>query len=196
MKKYIALVIIIIISLIVVFYFHEKKRQIFDVEGEYVEDLNSGVNMILNNLEEKNIKYDLEKSKNDTVYSILISYKDEYENNYYMAYNVDMNTKEVLTNYNLLKQFGYTEDDVIKKINTRLEDLYNAQIEQGYMDTNECDFNCFKGFSLDIEDIYSMYSLYVKDNKLYIYLTFKYNSLLNDKTFYDNLDYNPFIIEL
>ena len=196
MKKKIILgiVLLLIIVISVIVFYNNKKT--FDVDGQYIDELNNGIETIKNNLDNNKIKYEIKTSKNTKIYSALISAKDENGNNFYMSYNIDAVSKKVLNNEEVAEEFNYSLSDIHEKINDRINKYYEGQINEGYMDSNECDIECYKNFSLNIESIENMYSLYVDKNKLYIYLSFDYNDILEDKEYYDGLEYNPFVIEL
>lgn len=195
MKKQIILgfvvIFLIIITALVI-----NSRKTFHVNGEYIDELNKGIETIKNNLDDKNIKYSVKTSKNDKIYSALISATDEDNNKFYMSYNIDSISRRVLNNEEVAKEFNYSLNDIYKKIDDRLNTYYKDQVSEGYMDPNECDFDCYKSFSLNIDTIENMYSLYVENNKLYIYLSFDYNDILDDKEYYDSLNYDAFIIEM
>lgn len=195
MKKQIILgfvvIFVIIIAALVI-----NSRKTFHVNGEYIDELNKGIETIKNNLDDKNIKYSGKTSKNDKIYSALISATDEDNNKFYMSYNIDSISRRVLNNEEVAKEFNYSLNDIYKKIDDRLNTYYKDQVSEGYMDPNECDFDCYKSFSLNIDTIENMYSLYVENNKLYIYLSFDYNDILDDKEYYDSLNYDAFIIEM
>ena len=48
----------------------------------------------------------------------------------------------------------------------------------------------------NIDEIEGMYSLYVKDEKLKIYLSYSIDSLSSDEEYFKNLNHNPFKIEI
>lgn len=195
-KTMIIIGILVLILIVVSIVFVYKNKKTFDVSGQYIAELNSGIEIIKKNLNQQNIKYEVKTYKNDQVYSALISAHDEDDNKFYMSYNIDPVTKKSLNNEEVANIFGYSIEDIYSKINDRLTNYYNGQVQEGYMDPYECDFECYKGFSLGIDSIESMYSLCVKNNQLYIYLSFDYNQILYDKEYYDNLIYDPFVIEL
>lgn len=192
---------LVVLGILLFIFINKKNNKMdkFDLKGEYTDYVDEYLIDLEKSLNEKNIDFSSEKSKNNNIDSILITIKKGDDNIYfnnYLSYNIDHNKKTILNNEEVANYFGYTLDDVINNINKRLKKLYEEEIKKGYVDSNECDIECYKSYYRGIDDIYSSYSLYVKKDKLYIYLNLKIDSLSADEQFFKKLKYDPYKIEM
>lgn len=173
-----ALIIVFIIYLVV----NSKHNPVVDELANNIED----------NLKKEN--FDVKKSENRYIYSILAT--NEENEIKFISYNIDLDTGEELTNEELASRFNLTLEDIYSKIEERLQKYYNEELEQGYIDPYECNISCYKSFYRNISDIKNNYTLYVKNNKLYIYISFDDDTMMDDKEYFNNLKYNPYEIEV
>lgn len=196
-KQMVILVVLsIIVILILSFIFYPKdKIETFDMNTKNAKEINAYLINLEKNLKIKGIDFESEKSKNDKVYSLLIKIKDD-KSNTYSAYNIDLETKKTLNNEEVAKMYGYSLQDIYDAINKRLEKYYKEEIESGYVDPNECDYKCYLSFYRNIISVDDIYALYVKNNKLNIYISFSIDSLSSDEGYFKQLKYDPFKIEL
>ena len=141
------------------------------------------------------------ESKNNDIYSILITIEDnsslgDYIIPTYISYNYDTKTNSIITNEQLANYYGYTLDTIYKKIESRFKSWYEDEIRLGYVEGKECNFEeCYLLYYRNINSL-DEYELFVKDNKLYAYIGFDMNSFEDDLEYFNNLGYDPFIIEL
>lgn len=196
-KQMVILVVLsIIVILILSFIFYPKdKMETFDMNTKNAKEINAYLINLEKNLKIKEIDFESEKSKNEKVYSLLIKIKDD-KSNTYSAYNIDLETKKTLNNEEVAKMYGYSLQDIYDAINKRLEKYYKEEIESGYVDPNECDYKCYLSFYRNIISVDDIYALYVKNNKLNIYISFSIDSLSSDEGYFKQLKYDPFKIEL
>ncbi len=203
LKRKILIISFLLLTVIFLFFIilnnKKNKMNTFDVNSENVDYIDNFLINLESNLKEKNIDFVSEKAKNKDIYSILVVMEDSDEDiksNNYLSYNINIKTKKVMNNEEVANSFGYSLDDIFKAINKRLEDLYQDEIKEGFVEKNECDFECYKSYYRGIENIEDIYSLYVKDNKLYIYVSIKVISAASDEDYFKKLNYNPYKIEL
>ena len=203
LKRKILIISFLLLTVIFLFFIilnnKKNKMNTFDVNSENVDYIDDFLINLESNLKEKNIDFVSEKAKNKDIYSILVVMEDSDEDiksNNYLSYNINIKTKKVMNNEEVANSFGYSLDDIFKAINKRLEDLYQDEIKEGFVEKNECDFECYKSYYRGIENIEDIYSLYVKDNKLYIYVSIKIISAASDEDYFKKLNYNPYKIEL
>ena len=203
LKRKILIISFLLLTVIFLFFIilnnKKNKMNTFDVNSENVDYIDDFLINLESNLKEKNIDFVSEKAKNKDIYSILVVMEDSDEDiksNNYLSYNINIKTKKVMNNEEVANSFGYSLDDIFKAINKRLEDLYQDEKKEGFVEKNECDFECYKSYYRGIENIEDIYSLYVKDNKLYIYVSIKVISAASDEDYFKKLNYNPYKIEL
>lgn len=196
-KIYIKIIIFLVVFMLMILGIYHltnssKNEMSFDVKSESVDELNHFLEMIENNLKQNEVSYKMEKYKNKEIYSMLLTL--ELDPIAFDSYNVDLITKKSLTNSEVASKFNLTKTEILKKVEERIKKYYDEEVDYGYVNPNKCDFECYKT-SHDILD-YESYVLYVKNEKLYIYIGFDKASSLNDKAYFDDLEYNPYIIEI
>ena len=114
----------------------------------------------------------------------------------YVSYAYDEKTNTVISKEKLAAQYGYTLDLIHDKIEERFKSWYDDEVKLGYVEGQECNFEeCYLSYFRNIESL-DEYGLFVKDNKLYAYIGFDTNSFEDDIEYFNNLDYDPFIMEL
>lgn len=195
-KIYLLILLIFVVIIIFAINLNNKKIEQFNSNEENIEVIDNYLIQLEKTLTEKNIDFISEKSKNKNVDSILITINSDEMSKKYQSYNINPNTKKVLNNEEIAKMFGYSLDDIEKMINERLKKYYEEEIEEGYVDLNECDYSCYLSFYRNIDEIESMYSLYVKNEKLNIYLSYSIDSFFSDEEYFKKLNHDPFKIEI
>lgn len=130
--------------------------------------------------------------KNNKIDSLVICYevysKQEEANLVtYIVYNIG-NDNTIKSDENLLNIYGFTKEEVISSATRLLMKYYEDETEQGYVDKNDCSFNCYLDFVRNIQNIEDNIKLFVKDNKLKGYVQFSPNSLLDDYEYFLSLD--------
>lgn len=194
---------LIIIIILILFIFLSKDDKISRLKGnsESIQLINDYLDTLEKSLNDKKINYTSQISKNSKIDSLIVkieqpSENDEYIIPYFVSYNIDHKTNQVLTKEEVANYYGYQISDIINTINERLKTYYEEEITLGYVDPNECSFEGYKSFYRNIDDVEAIYELYVKNNKLYIYMSFDINSTSEDIDYFNNLEYDPFKIEL
>lgn len=120
-------------------------------------------------LDDKMMAYDYYESNEVLSLIVKIYYKeapDSYPSETYI-YNIDLNSKKLMSKHDLLRKYSVTTNDVSQIITEEIREYYNYEKRNGYINT-ECDFNCYLSntHSLPILDDCNYY---VKDGDLYAY---------------------------
>lgn len=191
----IVLVVLVFISILIIIY-NKNKIKHFDIDNEQINEFNNYLDMIEKGLKEKKLEFSSEKSKNNTIYSMLIEIKEEENYSSYMSYNISLKDNSIMNYEQVANEFGYSLNDIYMKINERLDQLYKNEIDEGYVDPYECDIECYKSYYRGIENIEGEYVLYVKNNRLYIYINFLKGEASDDGEYFENLNYDSNIVEL
>lgn len=149
-----------------------SERPYINISGNKINDINK---YLINKyyevitLDEKNMVYDYYES-NDILSLIVKTYykesPDSYPSETYI-YNVDLESKQVMSNSDILRKYSVTTSDVSQIITDEIKEYYNYEKRNGYINS-ECDFNCYLSntHSLPILD---NCSYYVRDGDLYAY---------------------------
>ncbi len=131
----------------------------------------------------------------DNILSVLlktVNLDDDYPVIKYYNYNIDLEKSKVISNEDLLEMFYLDEDDVSAILETSFEEFYDEEIEEGFLEGNLCDYNCFlelRGINDYLDDI----SYFINDNHLYAYRTFNIYSVFQEEEFFEDDDFIFFI---
>lgn len=112
----------------------------------------------------------------------------------YISYINDIETGELVTNEEVLKKYGYTENMIGTSITNKMKAYYEEASMKGLIVPQECDFACYMGWR-DMENIKEGASLYIEDNKLVVYRGFTKESVYADSILYDKKDAFLFSLE-
>ena len=133
--------------------------------------------------------------------SVLIEI-DEFQSNIkeYVKKFVSFNVKKdgtFVDDDTLANKFGFTLVDVVDQVENRLKYYYNEEVNEEYIDKDECDFNCYLSYARGINNILDELSLTVEDGKLVAYINMSKDDVSGDKEYFEKLEndnINPYRI--
>lgn len=202
-KKHALWILIILVLLLIVFfifkttsndYIKTKKSE----DGSKLPEVNldsndsKAINQYLEELYNKytsdgNSKFNYTYEVKDNIISIL-AIIDEYQTdskNYvrkYMAFNIDKETKTYISKEEIVSLFNTDMYEVKSLVEAHLKKLYEDEVNERYLEKNECDFNCYLSYMRGIEILTDNVVLVIEKNKLVAYTNF-------DVTYSDDADY-------
>lgn len=148
-----------------------------EIKADYDEVVASG-----------NSSFNYQYSVNNNYFSLVtITLLVDEETNYtypvFKTYNFSLSTNRLVDDSELLAAFNKNEDDVSNTLESKFKEYYQGELENYYLDKNECDYSCFlnrrKVDSYD-DDNY----LYVEDNTLKFFHGFMIFSNIGEEEFY------------
>jgi hypothetical protein len=83
-------------------------------------------------------------------------------------------------------------DDLLKKVNKRVNVYYTEEGQEGYFEKNECDYECYLSYMRGIDILVDNISLIVEDNKLVAYINLNIDSFSDDEEYFESLNYDPY----
>lgn len=116
---------------------------------------------------------------------IIIDSYDEETDSYirkYMSFNIDKETKKYINKEELVNLLNSDLSTVKTKVESRLNDFYQDEINEKYVEPNECDFDCYISYLRNLDVILEDVVLVIEDNRLVAYTNF-------DTTFSDDAEY-------
>lgn len=157
-----------------------------DAINKYLEDLYKNYS---NNKKSK-LTYKTEKYKN--IISLLVSI-DEYNNetNETIRKYLGFNVKEdgtFIDKEEMAELFGYSLEEIVDKVDKKLKDYYQDEIIEGYIDSNECSYNCYLSYARGINNILNEISLVIENGKLAVYINLSKDDINGDKAYFESLD--------
>lgn len=186
----------------------------FSIKEEYKSDTTSFTsylpNIKFNSADAKKVNQGLEQNFNtaldyDALFTYQVDLNDNYlslatfyiyndinDNNYpktiIRTYNFNLDTGNLVTDTDLLKEFSITESDIVNTLEQEFTNYYKQELESMYFTESECNYDCFlnlRGIDSYSDNIY----LYVVDNELHFYRPFAVYSRYEEEQFYRHEDF-------
>ncbi|MBQ2639891.1 MAG: hypothetical protein IJF92_03920 [Bacilli bacterium] len=110
----------------------------------------------------------------------------------FKTYNIDLEKVEEVSDKELLKIYGINKKYAENKIENKFKYFYKDELKKGYLDKNECDYDCFLEYR-NIDSYSSDLEYYVSDSKLYAYKAFDVVSLYHEENYFKEKDFLFFI---
>ena len=112
----------------------------------------------------------------------------------FRTYNINLKTRQVLSDDELLSLFQTNTDSVSSSIRGVFEKYYSDLVNEGYYVESECNYDCF----LKYRDVYSYMDnvhYYIKDGNLIAYKPFVFYSILGDEEYFKAEDFEFLLAE-
>lgn len=115
--------------------------------------------------------------------TLLLDADSGYTYPVFKTYNFSLSTNRLVDDSELLTAFNKNEDDVSTTLESKFKEYYQGELDNYYLDKNECDYSCFlsrrKVDSYDEENY-----LYVENNTLKFFHGFMIFSNIGEEEFY------------
>ena len=163
-----------------------------NIQGKDVEAINNYISEIYKTYgKEKNTKLSFTTSTYKNIVSVLVTI-DEYkkETNEYIKKFMSFNVKKdgtFVDKEELSSMFGYELEEVVEKVEKKLDFYYQDEINKEYVDKYECDFNCYLTYARGINNILDEISVVIENGKLVIYINLSKDDINGDKEYFDGL---------
>lgn len=176
-----------------------KELPYLNIKNEFAKNINTEINDYtspLKNEEHATISYNYDI--NGDVLSLLVkmvNYSDETGPKiYFKGYNINLKTKNIVTDQELLDLFGYDYNDVEISIANKFQKYYQEMLKEKYYTEDECDYDCFLNDYREVENYLDDIVFYVKNGQLYVYKPFSFYSITGDEEFFKEKHFR-FLIE-
>ncbi len=115
-------------------------------------------------------------------------------NTYFRSYNLNLTNGDLLSEQALLDYYSVTKDQVERIIENQFRDYYKNEIEEGYINEDECDYECFLKYR-DLNGYMENINYYIDSSKLYVYKPFQVYSILGEEDYYKDSDFEFLIAQ-
>ena len=147
-------------------------RPYINLKGDIGVVLNKDINDYLDSFTKEDICVTYENDLNGTILSLILKVEDhsfvESTNVlYYRAYNINLDTLEILPNDTVLSYFELSYDDINVSLNNKLNDYYNELINNNLV-SNSCNYKCFmdsRFYNEGIDDL----EYFIRDGRLVLF---------------------------
>ena len=158
----------------------EKEYYIQDIpfinlKGESIDVINNDIETYLENFNKENIEISYEYNINGIILSIILKVGDHSKADnatitYFRSYNINLDNLELLSNEAVLNYFNINENDINNRLENELKNYYTNLVNKTYINSNQCDYNCFLN-SRDIKQSNYLDGVeyFIRDGKLVIF---------------------------
>lgn len=112
----------------------------------------------------------------------------------FKTYIIDLKSKKIIKDKELLEMFNVSLDTVSEKIKGQLEEYYNDEVKEGYLEKEECNYECFLKYR-DINNYLDDIEYAIKGGKLVVFKPFKFKSIYGEEEFFNDSHFEFAITE-
>ncbi len=116
---------------------------------------------------------------------------DSFEVIYY-TYNFNLDTRRLMDNDEILDLFHVKEKDVRKKIKKQFRTYYKEEVEQEYLNEEECDYQCFLSLR-QVDSYMDFVQYYIKNGNLIAYRPFTVFSDYEEEEYFTEKSFEFYI---
>ena len=109
----------------------------------------------------------------------------------FVSYNINLKTKGIILDKQLLNYYNLSMEDVNKKIQAKFQQHYIKEVKEGYIVKQECNFACY----LDLRGNYDKYAYYVEKGNLYAYVPFDAYTIYGEEEYFKDKDFKMYLAE-
>lgn len=175
---------------------NSKEVPYVNINSSDVKSLNDNIVDYCNNyvnIDGAQIKYEYSINGNYLSLVIKVINNKEYPSKIiFKTYNINLKTRTVLSDQELLDYFKINDGVINAKIHNGFLEMYKDEVTQGYIEEMECNYDCYLGYR-GVDDYLTDLNYYIKDGKLVVYKPFIYSSIFGEEEYFTE---DSFIFEL
>lgn len=170
-----------------------------NIKGDIIKQVNSDIDsFIANYVESDKALITYEYNINGIILSVVvkvIDYKIDYAPEiYFRTYNVNLETKKLISDKSLLEFFQVDENQISTQIENQFKGYYADLVKEGYYEPRECDYECFLGYR-DVSNYLDNLNYYVKNGNLIAFKPFIFYSIFNDEEYFKEENFEFLLVE-
>ena len=131
-------------------------------------------------------------NKSDRILSLAIKmiYYDEYKRPLvkFQTYIIDLVTQKCYTDEEIYKNYEISKEVVRRSIQKKFESIYNDVTKGGYVDSNECDYQCFLKWR-GVDDYLTGSKFYIENKRLIVFRGFSTESIFGEEEYFKKEDF-------
>ena len=164
-----------------------------NMKDEVFKQINEDIDKFTNESNTTKVTYKYNIS--GIVLSLIISRVDiidELPKVYFRSYNINLETKENVSNKAVLNYYRLTNTDVNQLVENKFREHYKNETKKDYIVLDECDFNCYldmRKYEVTEED----YSYYIDKGNLKVFIPFNVYSIYGEEDYFKDSDYEFYL---
>jgi len=164
-----------------------------NITGASIKSINENIKSYINDFAENEMVLgSYEYNINGKVLSLVLEIVDygtsDTPHAYFKTYNINLESKTLVSDSELLSVYNVTSNDVKKNIEKQFKYWYENLIKEGYIEEEECDYECFLEYR-EVEDYMGDVSLYIDEGKLVAIKPFTVYSIFGEESYFKESDF-------
>lgn len=107
---------------------------------------------------------------------------------YFKTYNINLEDLVLLTDDDLLAIYNITSENVESIIEKKFAYWYKDIIKEGYLDEEECDYDCFLDYR-EVDNYLDDISYYIENGNLIVFKPFVFYSIFGEENYFKEDDF-------
>lgn len=176
-----------------------KKIPYLNINNSFGKEINNDINSFVSDfIDNDKVILSYEYDINGKVLSIVLKCVDYDVKNvpkvYFKTYNINLETSKLLSDEELLSIYNVTSLDVESIIEKKFEYWYKDLVKEGYIDEEECDYDCFLNYR-EVDDYLDDVVYYIEKGNLVLYKPFVFYSIFGEENYFKEEDFKFIISE-
>ena len=158
------------------------------------EDIDKYLEWYLANSNLSTVTYRYETSSNKLSLLISTAIIDNVALYDFRSYIIDLDTLNVITDEEVLNQFGLDKSTVFSYFEGIFQGYYNDLVSNGIYTKSRCNYGCFLK-SIDVSDYGEGISYYISGNSLIAYRPFKIHGNYHEERYFKDIDFRYILVK-
>lgn len=176
-----------------------KNIPYLNINNSFGKEINNDINSFVSDfIDNDKVMLSYEYDINGKVLSIVLKCVDYDVKNvpkvYFKTYNINLETSKLLSDEELLSVYNITSLDVESIIEKKFEYWYKDLLKEGYIDEEECDYDCFLNYR-EVDDYLDDVVYYIEKGNLVLYKPFVFYSIFGEENYFKEEDFKFIISE-
>lgn len=125
----------------------------------------------------------------------VIDYQKDYAPEiYFKTYNINLDTRQLISDQSLLNFFQIDENTVSSLIEERFKEYYRELVKENYYIPEECNYECFLGYR-SVDNYLDNVNYYIKNGNLIAYKPFVFYSIFGDENYFTEDHFEFLLVE-
>lgn len=168
-----------------------------NIKDSSIKEINEDINSYVDDYMDKEmVILSYEYNVNGKVLSLAIKTVD-YDNEdyplvYFKTYNINLETKKLVSDSEMLDAFDINANDVNSAIEKQFKNWYNDLVKEEYFSKSTCDYDCFLEYR-GVENYMDEIAYYIDNGKLIVFKPFSFYSIYKEEEYFKEDDFKIII---
>lgn len=178
---------------------YPKYVPFINIKADVINQANADIDSFVNSyLDSDKALITYEYNINGILLSVVvkvIDYQKDYAPEiYFRTYNINLDTRQLISDQSLLNFFQIDETTVSSLIEERFREYYKDLVEENYYVPEECNYECFLDYR-NVDNYLDNVNYYIKNGNLIAYKPFIFYSIFEDEKYFTEDHFEFLLVE-